>query len=176
MKNIILVCGLNGAGKSTLGKALAEALHYQFIDIEDIYFPKDNLDYRYANPRSFEEVKSILADITSENDYFVLASVKGNFDEDLTSRYMIVIYIEAPKEMRVQRVYNRLYRKFGERMREGGDLYEKETAFLDLVKSRDEDTVEKWLMSISCSSIRVDGTLPICDNVKRIMEQLHFDV
>ena len=43
MKNIILVCGLNGAGKSTLGKALAEALHYQFIDIEDIYFPKDNL-------------------------------------------------------------------------------------------------------------------------------------
>ena len=61
-------------------------------------------------------------------------------------------------------------------MREGGDLYEKETAFLDLVKSRDEDTVEKWLMSISCSSIRVDSTLPICDNVKRIMEQLHFDV
>ena len=42
MKNVIIVCGLNGAGKSTLGKALAEKLNYRFIDIEDIYFPKDN--------------------------------------------------------------------------------------------------------------------------------------
>ena len=49
MKNVIIVCGLNGAGKSTLGKALAEKLNYQFIDIEDIYFPKDNPEYMYLN-------------------------------------------------------------------------------------------------------------------------------
>lgn len=54
MKNVIIVCGLNGAGKSTLGKALAEKLNYSFIDIEDIYFPKDNPEYMYLNPRPFE--------------------------------------------------------------------------------------------------------------------------
>ena len=167
-----VICGLNGAGKSTLGKALAEALHYRFIDIEDIYFPKVNPDYLYSNPRSFEEVKSILADIVSENDSFVLASVRGTFDEDITFRFTDIIYIEVTKEIRIQRVYNRSYSKFGERMCEGGDLYEKETTFFELVKSRDEDMVEKWLLSVSCPIIRVDGTLPICDNVKRIIDQL----
>lgn len=34
----IIVCGLNGAGKSTLGKALAGALNFHFIDIENIFF------------------------------------------------------------------------------------------------------------------------------------------
>jgi len=41
----ILVCGLNGAGKSTLGKALAEKLHFYFIDNEDLYFPKTDPNY-----------------------------------------------------------------------------------------------------------------------------------
>lgn len=79
MKNVIVVCGLNGAGKSTLGKALAEKLNYRFIDIEDIYFPKDNPEYKYLNPRPFEEVERILSNIISENNNFVLALVKRKF-------------------------------------------------------------------------------------------------
>ena len=31
----IIMCGLNGSGKSTLGKALAERLHFYFIDNEE---------------------------------------------------------------------------------------------------------------------------------------------
>ncbi|WP_253290943.1 shikimate kinase [Acetivibrio sp. MSJd-27] len=48
----ILVCGCNGSGKSTLGKQLAKELHYHFIDIETLYFPKINADYVYGCPRS----------------------------------------------------------------------------------------------------------------------------
>ena len=169
---VIIVCGLNGAGKSTLGKALAKALHYQFIDIEDIYFPQDNLDYRYANPRSLEEVERILFNIISENDSFVLAAVKGNFNKDIVSHFKCAVYIEVPKETRIKRVYERSYNKFGERMLEGGDLYEKETAFLHFVKSKDENTVEFWLASLSCPIIRVDGTLPVEKNAALLAEKL----
>ena len=161
MKNVIVVCGLNGAGKSTLGKALAEKLNYRFIDIEDIYFPKDNPEYKYLNPRPFEEVERILSNIISENNNFVLALVKGNFNKDIVSHFKCAVYIEAPKETRIKRVYQRSYNKFGERMLEGGDLYEKEKAFFDFVKSKDENTVEVWMSSISCPIIRVNGTLPI---------------
>ena len=44
----IIICGLNGTGKSTLGKALAEKLHFHFIDIENLYFPKTNPNKIYA--------------------------------------------------------------------------------------------------------------------------------
>lgn len=172
MKNVIIVCGLNGAGKSTMGKTVAEKLNYQFIDIEDIYFPKDNPEYMYLNPRPFEEVERILSNIISEDSNFVLASVKGNFNKDIVSHFKYAVYIETPKETRIERVYKRSYNKFGDRMLEGGDLYEKEKAFFDLVKARDENTVEIWLSSISCPIIRVDGTLPIENNAELIAEKL----
>ncbi len=47
----IIICGLNGTGKSTLGKALAEKLHFYFIDIENMYFPKTIPNYIYASPK-----------------------------------------------------------------------------------------------------------------------------
>ena len=56
MKNVIIVCGLNGAGKSTLEKVLAEKLNCRFIDMKDIYFPKDDSNCMYSNLRPFEEV------------------------------------------------------------------------------------------------------------------------
>lgn len=172
MKNVIIVCGLNGVGKSTFGKALAKKLNFRFIDIEDIYFPKDNPDYMYLNPRSFEEVERILLNIISENKYFVLASVKGNFKRDIVSHFKYAVYIEAPRETRIKRVYERSYNKFGDRMLEGGDLYEKEKAFFDLVKSKNEDTVEVWLSSLSCPIIRIDGTLPIENNAELLAKKL----
>ena len=48
----ILLCGLNGAGKSTIGRILAERMSWQFIDNEDLYFPKEDASYLFSNPRS----------------------------------------------------------------------------------------------------------------------------
>lgn len=172
MSNVIIICGLNGAGKSTLAKALAKEIDYQFIDIEDLYFPKENPEYMYSDPRSFEEVETMLLNIISEKDNFVLASVKGNFREEIVSHFKCAIYIDVSKEIRIKRVYKRSYIKFGERMCEGGDLYEKEHSFFEWVTSRDENTVKNWLSTISCPIIKVDGMLPIVDNVKWITEEL----
>ena len=44
----ILICGLNGSGKSTLGKQLADRLGYEFIDNEDLYFPKTDENYAFS--------------------------------------------------------------------------------------------------------------------------------
>ena len=40
MQEGIAIVGLNGSGKSTLGHALAKALNYYEIDVEDYYFPE----------------------------------------------------------------------------------------------------------------------------------------
>lgn len=71
----ILICSLNGTGKNTLGKALAEKLHFYFIDNEDLYFPKTNPDYIYASPRTQKEVKELLLSKIKAHENFVFASV-----------------------------------------------------------------------------------------------------
>jgi len=173
MGNAILVCGLNGAGKSTLAKALAEKLNIQFIDIEDIYFSKqDNPNYPYENSRPYGEVVSLLTNIVNSEGDFVLASVAGSFGDEFISHLKCVISIEVPREIRLKRVYDRSYILFGEKSCKGGEFFEQIMSFHNFCASRDENLVNDWLSTICCPIIRVDGTLPICDNVNLIAEKL----
>lgn len=168
----IIVCGLNGAGKSTLGKALANELQFYFIDNEDLFFPKTNPQYTYASPRTHEEAGKLLFQEINAHENFVFASVKGDYGEDVYPFFRYAVLIDVPKEIRVQRVRDRSFQKFGNRMLPGGDLYEKEESFFAFVESRPENTVEEWIQALRCPILRVDGTKPIEENIKFIIEQL----
>lgn len=168
----ILVCGLNGSGKSTLGKVLARKLNFHFIDNEELYFPKTDANYTYADPRTHAEVEKILWSEISTYENFVFASVKGDYGENICSLFQYAVLIDVPKDTRMQRIRNRSFQKFGERMLIGGDLYEQEEKFFDFAKSRPENTVEEWVRSVKCPVIRIDGTKPVEENVDFIMEQI----
>jgi thymidylate kinase len=86
--------------------------------------------------------------------------------------FQYAILIEVPRDIRIQRVKNRSFQKFGERMLLCGDLHGQEEKFFDFVISRPEDNVEKWMQSLKCSILRIDGTKPIEENVNFIMEQI----
>ena len=75
----ILICGLNGAGKSTLGRMLADRMEYEFIDNEDLFFPKTDPSYTFSGPRGEEEVIRLLEERISENNRFIFAAVMGNY-------------------------------------------------------------------------------------------------
>ena len=164
----IIVCGLNGAGKSTLGRALAEELGFYFIDIEDLYFPKTDRNYMYASPRTRNEVEKLLESELKAHEGFVFASVHGDYGESLYHFFKYAVLISVPGDIRIERVRNRSYQKFGDRMLPGGDLYEKEEKFFDFVRSRKEDSVTEWAGTLCCPVIRVDGTMPVRENIKYI--------
>lgn len=168
----IVVCGLNGAGKSTLGRALAEQLGCHFIDIEDLYFPKTSPDYLYADPRSNEEVTALLRQETERHPQFVLAAVRANYDPALYARFRCAVFLEVPKAVRLERVRTRSYQKFGERMRPGGDLYEREEAFFRFCEDREDSIVTDWLQTLSCPILRVDGTRPVEETAALLASQL----
>lgn len=168
----IIICGLNGAGKSTLGKALAKELDFFFIDNEELYFPKTDSRYTYAFPRTCKEVEQLLfSEIKAHRD-FVFASVKGDYGEAIYPFFQYAVLIDVPRDIRLLRVKERSFQRFGNRMLPGGDLYEQEGKFFNLVKSRAENTVEEWVRSLSCPIMRVDGTKPIEENVKIIIHQI----
>lgn len=168
----IIVCGLNGSGKSTLGKILSDKLNFYFIDNEDLYFPKTDPNYIYASQRTREEVEKLLFNEIAAHENFVFTSVKGDYGEVIYPLFKYAVLLEVPKDIRLQRVKNRSFQKFGDRMLPGGDLYEQEENFFDFVKSRAENTVEEWIKSVSCPVIRVDGTKPVEENVNLIIGKL----
>ena len=168
----IIMCGLNGTGKSTLGKALAERLRFHFIDNEDLYFPKTDPVYLYAAPRTREEVKKLLLKEIKAHENFIFASVKGDYGKSIYPYFQYAVWIDVPRDIRMERIKKRSFEKFGNRMMPGGDLYEQEEHFFDFVKSRAEDTVEKWVQSLNCPIIKIDGIKPIEENINLIIEQI----
>lgn len=172
MNNKIIVCGGNGAGKSTLGKALAVRLGYKFLDIEDYYFEKSSSNYIYDNPRTVEQVKSMLFADLNKYDNFVLAAVKGNYSNEISNLFTHAIFISVAKDVRIKRVIERSYIKFGNRVLPNGDLYKKENEFVEMVKKRSDDDILLWLNTLSIPTIKIDGTKPIEDNVYIIQREL----
>ena len=168
----ILICGLNGTGKSTLGRILADRMGYEFIDNEDLFFPKADPSYTFSSPRSKEEVSQLLDERISENSRFIFAAVKGNYGDRLIASLDHIIMIEVPKQIRSQRVRDRSYQKFGDKILPGGDLYDKENKWFSMTDSRPETYVTDWLETVDCPVIRIDGTLPVEENVNYILSAL----
>lgn len=161
----IIICGLNGSGKSTLGRALADSLGWRFIDNEDLYFPKNDPAYLYAGERTQQEVERLLLEEVSRDDQFVFAAVRGNYGDAVLPYYKGAVLVEVPREIRLARVQERSYRKFGERMKPGGDLYESEKRFFDQISARLEDYATRWLETMDIPVLRVDGTRPVEENI-----------
>lgn len=168
----IIICGMNGSGKSTLGRALTESLGWRFIDNEDLYFPKTEPNHPFSIERTQDEVEKLLLEEVSRDDRFVFAAVRGNYGEAVLPYYKGAVLVEVPREVRLRRVWERSHRRFGERMLPGGDLYESEKKFYDLIAARPEDYATRWLEEVKLPVLRVDGTKPVEENVVRIADWL----
>lgn len=166
----IAIVGANGSGKTTLGKHLADLLGYKHMDVEDYYFKDSAIPY--ANPRTREEVQELLLVDMKKQGQFILSAVNCDFGDDINAMYNCVIYINAPLEIRLNRVKQRSVSKFGSRVLEGGDMYEQEQNFFNFVSSRTMDKTDTWLQSIKCPIICVDGTAAIASNAKLIKENI----
>lgn len=167
-KTGIAVCGLNGSGKTTLGRALSESLHYRFTGSENLFFPANS----YEEPRSREEAVRLLISEISGCENFVLAAVRGDYGARLEARYRLAVLIDAPREIRLTRIRERSYQKFGSRMLPGGDLYGQEERFFAMAASRPDDYAEAWARTLPCPVLRVDGTKPVRENVALIREHI----
>ncbi len=168
----IMICGLNGTGKSTLGRILADRMGYEFIDNEDLYFPKTDSSYVFSGPRSKEEVIRLLEERIRGNNRFIFAAVRGDYGDRLIASLDHIVLIEVPKQIRSRRVRERSYQKFGDRILSGGDLYDKESKWFSLTDSRPDTYVTDWLETANCPVIRVDGTLPVERNLDYIVSVL----
>lgn len=160
----ICVCGLNGSGKTTFAEALAKELNVKHMDIEQYYFT--SADNPYASSRTREEVERLLLEDMNQNPDFVFSAVNGNMNSEINEKYSLVVYLDAPLDIRMKRIKQRAVEKFGDRVLFGGDMYEQEEKFFAFAQKRTPDKIEDWLNTVSCKVIRLDGTKSIQENVE----------
>ena len=188
----IAIVGLNGSGKSTLGHALAKELSYYEIDVEDYYFPEqkesrraaldgeygDSLDYLgdmpYSVSRTKEEVEEGIVKDISAHPRYILTGVTINWSEEILSTIKKVFWLKTGTDERVRRVKDREEKRWGDRVAEGGDMYEQQKSFRDLIAGFTDEKVKDSIGKINCGVIELDGTLPVHRNVEIIKKWIQL--
>lgn len=126
----------------------------------------------FSMPCTKEEVQSVILRDLAENPCFILSGVTMNWCEEILAKIGIAFWVRAPLETRLQRIGDREAKRFGARVRPGGDMYEQQEAFREMVAGRDPRAVEQTAALLRCPVYPLDGTLPVGENVARIMAYL----
>ena len=186
----IAILGLNGAGKSTLAHALAKRIGYYEMDVEDYYFPEQKTSRRWAlenekiieteylgeipfsNPRTKSEVQGTIMQDIERNPQFIISGVTMNWSEEILAKLEVAFVVKTPLEMRIKRIQLREEKRFGNRVLAGGDMYEQQLEFRNVVRNRDERMVEESVKRLKCPIIVLDGTADIVDNLNKIISAI----
>ena len=190
----IAIFGLNGGGKSTLAHALSKAIDYFEIDVEDYYFPEQKESRQWAlenstviatkhlgelpfsKPRNKGEVQTAILEDIKAHPKFIMSGVTMNWNDEIMSCIDIAFWVQTPVEERVKRIQAREEKRFGARVLAGGDMYEQQAEFRKVVKNRDSKAVEEYAERFSCPVMVLDGTLPVEENLEKVMKCLTGEV
>lgn len=166
MKKGIIICGLNGCGKTTTGRLVAERLCFKRMDVEDYYFLDSEVPFSVS--RTKDEVRELMwADIQLHKSY-VLSSVGCDWGEKIENTYALAVFLTAPKETRMARIDHREIVRFGDRVLEGGDMYEQQKRFRQFVSGRSEEPYREQIKKLPCPVLELDSTQPLEEIVEKI--------
>lgn len=132
-KKVYYIYGASGAGSTTLGEALCKKMNYELIDTDD-YF------WKYPKMPDMQ-IKKMYEDMINTNkNGIVITGSFWNWNTDYTyllDKIDVFVRTMLNSEIRIARLEKRELERYGERILEGGDLYEKHINFIKWAKDYD---------------------------------------
>ena len=171
----IMIIGPSASGKTTLGKKVAELLGFPYFDVDDFIWRFDTPE-PYTVMYSREEKISRLQNAIAPYEYFVMAGSMSSFHQAFDNTFEMMVFLYVDPDIRVQRANERAIQRFGNRVLEGGDMYESNQDFLRKVRQYETDgspnlsEQKAWMESLTCKKLELDGTEPIEKNARVIAE------
>lgn len=169
----IMIIGPSGSGKTTLGRRTAELLGLPFFDVDDFIWRADTKE-PYTLMFSREEKISRLKDALAPCGHFVMAGSMSSFHEEFDPCFLLMVFLCADPDTRVLRLRERSRQRFGERVAEGGDMYESDRRFIEsngLYESCGSPNIieqRAWMESLPCEKLELDGLMSIEENAEAI--------
>jgi adenylate kinase family enzyme len=177
MIKIIHIVGASGSGTSTLGQALEREHGYKWLDTDNYFwFPTDP---PFNQSRPSKERTALMSAELQKHEKCVISGSLCDWGDIFIPQFDLVIFIDTPTDIRIERLQKRESERFGERIRKGGDMYKEHKGFIEWAKTYDTGGLnmrsralhEKWLNGCLCPVIRVDGTKSVDELVEQVMER-----
>lgn len=165
MKHIIHIYGASGSGTSTLGRALSDAMGLVLMDSDDYFWLPTDPPFTTKRPID-ERLALMRADIATADRGVVISGSLTGWGDPLMPLFTCAIRLVTPTAVRLERLRQREYARFGARILEGGDMHEAHLVFLDWAAQYDTGDAsmrsktchDAWEQGLSCPILRLDGT------------------
>ena len=172
---IIHVVGASGAGTSTIGQALECKYGYKWLDTDGYFWQKTDPPFIKSLPH--EERVKLMSAAVQEHPKCVISGSLCGWGDVFIPQFDLVVFVDTPTDIRIERLEKREAERFGERIRAGGDMYENHLDFIEWAKSYDtydppkrcRGLHEEWFKSLPCQLLRLDGTKPVDELLELII-------
>ncbi|MCK1738134.1 hypothetical protein IVA79_30105 [Bradyrhizobium sp. 138] len=174
----IHLMGASGAGVTTLGRALSGRLALPHHDSDDYFWLPTAPPYRTTRPPS-ERLRLMHEMFLPRLDWVLSGSVTG-WGEELVAYFDLVVFVTAPRELRMKRLRAREAAHFGaDAVAPGGWRHDETESFVDWAshyeagdrEGRNLAKHEAWLAGLPCPVVRVDGSRLLADLVEQLCNE-----
>lgn len=169
------ITGASGCGVTTLGAALAARLGAVHIDTDDHFWVATDPPYQIK--RDIPERLARLAAEQALTGRWVVSGTMDGWAEPALRDVQLIVFLEVPTEVRLERLRRREQARFGDSLLPGGAMHETHREFIDWASKyelgtepgRSRPRHEQWLAGLDRPVLRLDGTRPTGALVEAIL-------
>ena len=173
---VIHIFGASGAGTSTLGAEISIKYRYKHMDTDDYFWLPTNPPFTTKRELN-ERIVLMERDIKANGKVVITGSLSG-WGDVLIPLFDLVIRVVTPTEIRIKRLEEREYQRFGNRILVEGDMHEDHLSFIEWAKEYDRGDEsmrskamhDNWLKLLPCEKVVVDGTKPLEENIELLSQ------
>lgn len=176
-KNVIHIFGASGSGTSTLGKYISEQLDYTFIDTDDYFWLPTDVPFTKARQQK-ERIEMLKRDINNNKNVVISGFLVGWADE-IIPLITLAIRLVTSSDVRLKRINEREFNKYGNRILPQGDMYEQYWKFIERASKYDDGdyTVRSkklhdlWQEKLNCKIAVLSGEDSLkhnCEIIKKL--------
>lgn len=170
------ITGASGVGATTLGRALASALAVPHHDTDDYYWHPTSPPYRQE--RAVADRLRLMQEVFLDRPDWVLSGSLDEWGKPVVPLFNLVVFLRVPTAIRLQRLRLREAQHFGrDVVAPGGWRFQETEDFIEWASHYDDGTREgrslprhlRWLDTLRCPVLRLDGIRPIAQLVNEIL-------
>jgi len=178
IKQRIHIFGASGSGTTTLGSALAKELSIPHLDTDEYYWKKTEIPYteKYSPEERIQSIRKTI----SNHKSWVLSGSLCSWGAPITGLFTLTIFVYLSSSLRLQRLREREFERYGTRIEESGDMREKHIQFMEWAAKYDTASPptrsmkmhREWGAKLSCPVIEINSEEPLDKMVRYAVQKL----
>jgi len=174
----IIVFGASGSGTTTLAKTLAKRLNRIYLDADEYYWKKTNPPFQTKLPLK-KRNKNLKTDFVKSGKVIVSGSLV-TWSDYWNTAFDLGIFLKIPKSLRMERLQNREFERYGSKLKTDREIIKKSNEFLQWAEKYDDESFtgrsinqhKKWIELLDCEIIQIEGDLTNDERLEIVIEKI----